>query len=192
MGAETRERIVATAAQLFMRQGLTGTGLKQITTQAAAPFGSLYHFFPGGKDELAAEVIGHAGGDYQALVEAVWDGAPNLERAILDVFEGAAAAVEASGYADACPIATVALEVASTNEALRLATAEVFAAWVASLQERLCRKGIPAAEAPGLAQAIIALLEGGFLLARASRSTAPLLAAGRAAADAAKAARRRR
>ena len=46
-GQGTRERIVTSSAELFRRQGYTGTGMKQIVAEARAPFGSLYHFFPG-------------------------------------------------------------------------------------------------------------------------------------------------
>ena len=56
MAVTTRERIVEAGAMLFRRQGWSGTGMKQIAAAAAAPFGSIYHFFPGGKDELSAEV----------------------------------------------------------------------------------------------------------------------------------------
>ncbi|HEU5448348.1 MAG TPA: TetR/AcrR family transcriptional regulator, partial [Acidimicrobiia bacterium] len=50
----TRDRIVAAAAQLYGRYGYTGVGLKQVAAESGAPIGSLYHFFPGGKEELAA------------------------------------------------------------------------------------------------------------------------------------------
>ena len=52
--------------RLFQRQGFTGTGIKQILTEADAPFSSLYHFFPGGKDELGAESIRLVGRDVPA------------------------------------------------------------------------------------------------------------------------------
>ena len=58
---KTRERILDVSADLFRRQGMAGTGIKQILRDADAPFGSLYHHFPGGKDELAAETIKRAG-----------------------------------------------------------------------------------------------------------------------------------
>ena len=53
----TRERIVEASAELFRRQGYTATGVKQIVTAARAPFGSIYHHFPGGKEQLGAEAI---------------------------------------------------------------------------------------------------------------------------------------
>src|SRR5580658_10314784 len=136
MAATTRERIIEAGAVLFRRQGYAGTGLKAIAAEAKAPFGSIYHFFPGGKDELTAEVIRAAGRVYGLLVPLFFDAEPDVAVATRNAFRGAAETLRASDYADACPIATVALDVASTNETLRLATAEVFALWIDSLAER--------------------------------------------------------
>src|SRR5262245_61269230 len=120
MSSTTRERIVGTTAELFRERGYPGTGIKQIAEQSGAALGSLYHFFPGGKDELAAEALRWSGAGYQLLVEAVFDAAPDFVTGIRDGFAGAAEVLEATNYADACPIETVALEVASVNEPLRL------------------------------------------------------------------------
>jgi AcrR family transcriptional regulator len=178
---DTRERLVTAGVRLFQRQGLAATGIKQILSEADAGFSSLYHHFPGGKDDLAAEVIRTAGAIYQQHVETVWDGASDPVSAMAAIFKGAATALEVSGYADVCPVATVAMEVASTNEPLRMATAEVFTAWTAAAQSRLRRAGIGQADARKLASTIVGLLEGAFMLCRASKTTAPMLAAGQAA-----------
>ncbi len=69
----TRERIIYASAELFRRQGYPGTGLKQVVAEAQAPFGSLYHHFPGGKQQLAEEVIRAGGAFFQALVTGVYD-----------------------------------------------------------------------------------------------------------------------
>ncbi|HTF55302.1 MAG TPA: TetR/AcrR family transcriptional regulator, partial [Pseudonocardia sp.] len=69
--ADTKSRILTKTGELFRRNGYVGTGLKQIATEADAPFGSIYHFFPGGKQQLAAEVIRAAGRMYQARVAEV-------------------------------------------------------------------------------------------------------------------------
>src|SRR2546423_4963001 len=123
MATNTKERILETTAEMFRRYGYTGSGLKQIVAEAEAPFGSLYHFFPGGKEQLGDEVIRQAGHFYFLLFEAIFDAAPDVVTATSDFFAGAAETLRVTDYADACPIATVALEVANTNETLRKATA---------------------------------------------------------------------
>jgi AcrR family transcriptional regulator len=184
----TRDRILAAAAQLYGRYGYTGIGLKQVAAESGAPIGSLYHFFPGGKDQLAAEALRLSGHGYQILVEGIFDSAPDLISGIQAAFAGAAEVLEASGYADACWIETVALEVASTNEPLRLVTAEIFERWIDAATRLVEAGGVPAAEARQLGIAIITGLEGAFVLSRSLRSREPLLATGEAMVAAAEAA----
>ena len=179
----TRDRIVYASAELFRRQGYTGTGLKQITAEAQAPFGSLYHFFPGGKEQLGDEVIRVAGEFFRRLFETIADDAPDIVTGVGDFFDGAAETLRQTDYADACPIATVALEVASTNETLRKATADVFESWIGEAADRLADAGLPRRRAREVAIATIASLEGAFVLSRAMRTTEPMKAAGAAAAE---------
>jgi AcrR family transcriptional regulator len=181
---DTRQRLVDASAVLLQRQGLTGTGIKQILAEARAPFSSLYHHFPGGKEELATAAIRASGARYQALVEEVWDEAPDVVSSIAAVFDGAAQTLEATDFAVACPIATVALEVASTNEPLRVATAEVFESWIAAGAARFEAERISPKDARALALTVIALLEGAFVLSQALKTTEPVLCAGATAATA--------
>ena len=176
----TRERILETTAELFRRYGYTGTGLKQIVADANAPFGSVYHFFPGGKAELGEAVVRRSGQMYLELVARVFAAAPDPVTGARDVFAGAAAVLRETDYIDACPIATVALEVASANEPLRVATADVFESWIAGATTFFTDAGIAGDAARDLAIVLIELLEGGFLLSRASRTTDALDAAGAA------------
>jgi AcrR family transcriptional regulator len=188
VGTDTRDRILDASCTLFQRQGYTATGIKQILVEADAAFASLYHFFPGGKDELAAQAIRKSGRMYQDLVTGVLDAAPDFLAGVSDCFAAAAETLRLTDYADACPIATVALEVASSNETLRQATADVFAAWILALTERVVAAGADEAVATDFALSAIALLEGGFLLSRALRSTEPMKAAGATVIEAARAA----
>jgi AcrR family transcriptional regulator len=178
----TKERILDATAALFLRYGYTGTGLKQIVADANAPFGSLYHHFPGGKQALGVEVIHRSGAMYGELVMSVFDAAPDILTGVADCFAGAAAVLVATDYADACPIETVALEVASSNEALRIATAEVFESWIVAATTRFEAAGLDAATARELALTFLNLLEGAFILCRSTRTTEALEAAGRSAA----------
>jgi AcrR family transcriptional regulator len=177
----TRERILYASAELFRRQGYGGTGLKQVVAQAEAPFGSLYHFFPGGKEQLAEEVLRTGGRFFLALYESISAGAPDLESAVREFFSGAGETLRSTDYADACPIATVAGEIASTHEVLREASADVFDSWLAAIARDAVESGVDPARARALALSVLALLEGAFLLSRSLRSTEPMNAAGEAA-----------
>ncbi len=173
----TRERIIETSAELFRRQGYSATGVKQIVTAAKAPFGSLYHFFPGGKEELGAAAVRTSGAIYAQLIPAVFDPAPDVVTGVRDFFDAAAAHLAETGYEDACPIATVSLEVSSTSETMRTACAQVFESWIAAGAERVAAAGVDPAKARELTIAMLAALEGAFVLARALRSTEPLTVA---------------
>jgi AcrR family transcriptional regulator len=182
MPQATRDRILDSTAELFRRQGYMGTGMKQIAAEASAPFGSVYHFFPGGKEELGAEVIRTSGRMYMQLFVAVIAEFPeDLLGAVGGFFLGAAETLRNTDYADACPIATVALEVASTNETLRVATADVFGEWMNGAGAYFESFGIPGARARELAFSMLSLMEGAFIFSRSMRTTEPMEIAGRAA-----------
>lgn len=174
----TRERILYAAARLFQRQGYTGTGMKQIAAEAEAPFGSIYHFFPGGKEELSEEVIRLSGRMYAVMLSPVLTDASDPVTAARSFFAGAAQTLRDTDYADACPIATVALEVASTNERLRLASADVFEGWIAGCAAYFEQAGLAAETARELAVGMLSLLEGAFIFCRAQRDTEALEVAG--------------
>jgi AcrR family transcriptional regulator len=177
----TRERIVYSGAELFRRQGYAGTGIKHIAAHADATLGSVYHFFPGGKDQLADEVLRTAGRFFQTLYETIAAAAPDLPSGVRDFFAGAAQTLETTGYADACPIATVAADIASTHPLLRQTTADVFESWLTALAEDAVEAGVAPERARQLALRVLALLEGAFLLSRSLRSVEPMVACGEAA-----------
>ena len=186
MPPATKQRIVERSATLFMRQGYASTGIKQIVAEAGAPFGSLYHFFPAGKEQLGAETIRWSGARYAQLIDVFFVAGADPVAATRAFFAAARETLRETGYADACPIATVALEVSSTSEPMREACAEVFESWISLTQARLIESGLTPKTARALAISILASLEGAFVLARALRSTEPLLAAGEDAAAAAR------
>src|SRR4051812_40810317 len=98
----TRDRILAASSELFRQRGYAGTGLKAILAASDAPYGSLYHFFPGGKEELGAEALRVGGHVYLELVEAIFTPEADVVQATRDFCDGAAVVVEASDFADAC------------------------------------------------------------------------------------------
>lgn len=174
MASDTRQRIVDAAAASLALRGYRGTGLKQVAADSGAPIGSLYHFFPGGKDELAGEGLVFAAAGYAARVTSVLTEREDPVEAVRHAFRSAAETLEGTGFEDACPIATVALEVASTNEPLREVTGAIFEGWLQGLDAWFGTAGVGEAGRRPLSTLLLAALEGGFLLARAARDTAPM------------------
>ncbi|MFE9634693.1 TetR/AcrR family transcriptional regulator [Streptomyces sp. NPDC006463] len=181
--SDTRARIQAAATVLFRRHGYSATGLKRIAAEADAPFGSIYHFFPGGKRQLAEDMIRTSGTEYGRLVLALLDSVPDPVESLVHAFEAAADDLAAADYADACPIGTVALEVASSDEVLRAATAEVFEEWVAAATRWFGHWVAEPTAARSLAYSMVMMLEGAFMLSRAARDPEPLRVAGRSMAE---------
>jgi AcrR family transcriptional regulator len=174
MASETRQRIMEAAAASLALRGYRGTGLKQVSVDSGAPIGSLYHFFPGGKDEIAVSGLTWSAARYAKRVGTVLGEREDPAEAVRFAFQRAAETLEATEYADACPIATVALEVASTNEPLRRVTGEIFEDWLRGLDAWFAGAGLPAVECRRLSTMFLAALEGGFLLCRAARDPTAL------------------
>lgn len=175
---DTRARMVRTAADLLRRQGYAATGWRQIVSVSLTPWGSQAHHFPGGKEQIATEALALAGQRYEALLRATFTDVHPAE-AVLAWSRYAARALEASDWADGCPVATVALETSHTSEPLALACSSAFAAWSTTLTDALAQRGVPRAEAGRLATLVLSAVEGALLLARARRSAAPLRVVGR-------------
>ncbi|QKT06232.1 TetR/AcrR family transcriptional regulator [Gordonia sp. X0973] len=187
MATDTRERILDSTAGLYRRQGMSATGLKQIAAASNAPFGSIYHHFPGGKTQISEEVIYAEGARYSALVGPQLAAVDDVVSGIPELFASAGALLEEMDYSEACSIETIALEVASTNERLRKATAAVFTGWTTELTRWFSQTGLPEAACRRLALGFLAGLEGGFVLCRSLRSVEPMTAAGAAVAAMARA-----
>ncbi|OBB59895.1 TetR family transcriptional regulator [Mycobacterium sp. 852013-51886_SCH5428379] len=161
------------------RRGYGAVGMKDIAAASGAPIGSLYHHFRGGKVQIAREALINAGAAYALLIPSVVDGYTDLGAALQGVFEQAAQDMAATGFANMCPIASVAAEIADTVEELREATAGVFTGWLDGGTAYFTTRGLAPARAREVTVALVAALEGAFVLARTLRDVEPLLAAGR-------------
>lgn len=182
--AETKVRLLESATDLFSRQGFGATGIKAVLAAAEAPYGSLYHFFPGGKQELGAAALSYGGERYREVLESVYPPEADVVEATEASFRQAADLLEETDYGYACPIAAIALEVANTDELMRTAAAEAFESWLQVLEQRFTAAGMTGERARDVAVEIFCLIEGAVLLSRTTRSSVPMRTAGRAAAGA--------
>jgi TetR/AcrR family transcriptional repressor of lmrAB and yxaGH operons len=170
-----RDQILDTTCELLELQGYHATGLNQIIKDSGSPKGSLYYYFPGGKEELTAEAIARVGQVVQNRIRHYLNAVDSPADAVRQFIISVAHNVESSGYRAGGPITTVAMETASSNERLRQECQRIYSSWQSEFAERLISGGYSTAVANSLASVIIAALEGGIILCRSSRSPQPLI-----------------
>ncbi|HEX2485091.1 MAG TPA: TetR/AcrR family transcriptional regulator [Myxococcota bacterium] len=170
-----KQNLVRTAMRLFRRQGYASTGLQQILAESGAPKGSLYHYFPNGKEAIGEAAVELAGASMRETLERLARSHRDpraFARAWCKVLAGW---MEESGFRSGCPIATTLLETAPVSPAITAAGARAIDGWIEVIAGVLARDGGGPREAEQRAQLLVAAMEGALLLARVRRSGAPIL-----------------
>jgi TetR/AcrR family transcriptional repressor of lmrAB and yxaGH operons len=171
-GEATREKLVAVAADLFHARGYHAVGLNEICKAGDLPKGSVYYHFPKGKEEIAIAVIEASREQIGVQLVAARTATANIEDFIDLTLAQFADNLLQSDFQKGCPITTINLEMASASEPIRKACAEAFAHWIDLSAAALSDRDQKTAKA--IAQTLFLAIEGGLILARAQRSTAPL------------------
>ncbi|MGD0068641.1 MAG: TetR/AcrR family transcriptional regulator [Streptosporangiaceae bacterium] len=175
MARNVRDQMVDSAVILLAKYGPDGTSFTEVLTASGAPRGSIYHHFPGGKDELIAAAIEVAGARAVTLLSS-FSGRGPVE--IVDGFFAMWRAVlERSQFSAGCAVLAVTVAGSHGGSAdsgvLLRAAAQVFRSWQAELASVLAAGGVPAASAGSFALLLIAASEGAVALSRAEQSYAP-------------------
>lgn len=166
-----RDQIVETTCALIEVQGYYATGLNQIISESGSPKGSLYYYFPGGKEALVTEALERAGGVIERRIRDGLADTNDPGEAVRGFLHGLAYHVAASDYQRGGPITTVALETASTSERLRAACLAIYERWRGAFREKLVSGGITPERAERLSMLILASIEGGIILSRTRRDS---------------------
>ena len=178
----SRDRILDAAIRLLRRQGYAATGIKQIVEEGNAPLGSVYHHFPGGKEQLAIEAIEEAGARIGRTLATSAD-VDDLPAAMNNYFVVHAHRLRDSEWELGCPIANVSQETAAGNEPIRAACTRVFDSWRDTLAGVFASAGVPARDADELATFVLTSYEGALTMSRAMHDVQPMLVAGAAVAS---------
>jgi TetR/AcrR family transcriptional repressor of lmrAB and yxaGH operons len=169
-----RADLVAATGKLLRRRGYSATSVSEFLDAAGAANGSLYHHFPGGKEELASAAIAAAAEQVEAALLSAFDATDDVVVAAQRSIDGMIAAFEADPR-DGCPVAPTALDAAGISEPLRLAAAGAFARWSAVFERALARTR-DADTAAAQARVLLSAIEGALLLDRTSHGTTHLKA----------------
>ena len=135
------------AATLFRRNGYAATGINEIAEVAGAPKGSLYHYFPDGKDQIGEAAVRFAGKGVVATLEKLEQEHRTAAAMMQAYCRLLAGWMAKSGFRDGCPISTTLLESAPQSEAIAFAGREAFAEWRAVIARALIRDGFSKQEA---------------------------------------------
>jgi TetR/AcrR family transcriptional regulator, lmrAB and yxaGH operons repressor len=169
-----REKILLTTSMLLEKQGFHGTGLNEIIKESGSPKGSLYYYFPEGKEQIAAEAILQSG---KLTAERIRTGlAENraLAKAIHDFVLRIAENVERSGFGAGGPLTAVAMETATQSEKINAACRDAYGMIESAFKAKLLENRFSSERADELARFITAAVEGGIILSRTYHSGDPL------------------
>lgn len=171
---QTRRKLIETTAHHLRAKGAAGTGLSEILQDSGVPRGSLYHHFPGGKEELVLHAIMASGESITHRLNALLKRTGGPVEAVGAFCDHYIVQLQESAYTKGCPIATVTLESAADVDSVHEATASVFNAMIDFLCDALTHEGLEATVAYELTVVTISTIEGALMLAKSLRSTRPL------------------
>jgi AcrR family transcriptional regulator len=171
---DTRARLVATTAALLQRQGYEATSIKRILTDAGATFGSLYHFFPEGKEQLAAEALRYGAEDFSDLLRRGLSTSEDPAQAVANCALLLADTLRESEWTDGCPVAATALEIIGRSPLIQQASDDALKQWRELIATELRAGGVPESTAMALSCTVLSTLEGAELLSRVSGDDEPL------------------
>ncbi|WP_310550973.1 TetR/AcrR family transcriptional regulator [Paenibacillus glufosinatiresistens] len=174
MAAATRALIIEVSTRLFQQKGYIGVGLNEILKVCQISKGSLYHHFPGGKEELLIACLQTLNDAITQDAEAIFARNSGTLEALEDMIGKLTADFEAGGTLMGYTFSSMVSEMASLSDPVRHACGLLYA----RLQDVYARKlegdGYHAEEAASLALLINAAIEGGMLLSLTQRSAEPL------------------
>jgi AcrR family transcriptional regulator len=146
-------------------RGARATSLDAVLEHSGAPRGSVYHHFPGGREQLLREAVDYAGRYVERRLERGDDPLAALD----ELFDEYCANLVASGFRAGCPVVAVAVESELRDDAMG-----AFERWRRALARGFEQVAIAGERADDLAVMTLASFEGGLILGRAYRDTGPL------------------
>ena len=171
----TRDRLVAAMSTSMRQRGYGSSAMKEVIDDADATAGSLYHFFPGGKEELATAAVREVGRASTDALAAIVEAADSVAAGSVEFYDVLIAEMQETDYRLGCPIGVPSTEAPVSVEAVRIAGAETFAAWVDVIARGLEGEGWEGTAARRAARFVVCAYEGASTLARATHDTSYLL-----------------
>jgi AcrR family transcriptional regulator len=178
--AEPKSVLLGQLYELFRRRGYDGVSIGDISAETGLGRSSLYHHFPGGKAQMAADVLAYA----RAAMEEAFFAPLASEAPLLERVTAMLAAVDRAYASGAQPCILASLLSASEDGPISSGLTRLLQDWVDAIAASLERGGAPPEEAKRRALKALALIQGGLVLARGLKDRSAFTEALAAAADA--------
>jgi AcrR family transcriptional regulator len=170
---DSKDRMIVAARRLFREHGYLGTALSDVVSESAAPRGSVYFHFPGGKEELATEVALIHAADAITRINRAAAATSTAAELITAVIGRERDDLVSSNYHQGCAMAPLVIETTPTSAGLSDVTRRGFADIIAALAARLTEKDVPHDRAVELATNSLTSIQGALILGRVMRSPDP-------------------
>lgn len=157
-----RHDVIPTLAEIFRERGFSGAALSEITQRTGLGKGSLYHFFPNGKNEMAEAVLDDVATWFETKVFNPLRENKDPILGIKDMFEAVDRYFNSGKRI--CLVGAFALD--DTRDQFGTIISTYFAAWTKALTIALKRKGLATKQARETAEDIVASIQGALVLAR--------------------------
>jgi TetR/AcrR family transcriptional repressor of lmrAB and yxaGH operons len=168
----TKRAMLASAAEVMRERGAAGVTIDEVLSRSGAPRGSVYHHFPGGRNQILLEALQFAGDSMSSAIgDAALQGPMALLREFVDLWEDV---LRDSDFAAGCPVVAAAISTSDEDPRLANDAAQIFDRWRAALTRSFVADGFGNGEAEGLATTMLAAIEGAVILCRSLRSAQPL------------------
>lgn len=167
--AGTRDRVLAATITLMRRSGYSGIGINEILAEGGAPKGSLYHFFPQGKRQIASEALEVYAVQVLALYERALTAPGTPGQKVRRLLQVPAGRLEQAQFLMSCAAGAASLDLDAELEIVRRSVRRFFDGAIALIAEHL---GLPERRrAKSFAGLLLTTIEGAYIRGRAEHST---------------------
>lgn len=167
--AKHEDALVLAATELFRKQGYAATGTAEILSRSGAPRGSLYHYFPGGKEAIAAAAIVSAAKVLSSTIADLAEKVTTTSEFVLQYAQLLSGWMEKSGFRDGNPVTTVVLETVPQSDLITQEAEKSYQIWVDRIAALLARDGWPQDRQESTAQLILSAFDGALIGTRIKR-----------------------
>lgn len=165
-----RQAMVATAARWLPQRGMAAVNLIEVARAVNAPRGSMYHYFPGGRDQLLQEALALGSKSGLRMINKAAEAASTPQEFIRNIFRTGARQLNGDAFSGGCPVGAAVLSCETQDAAFKLELQQSFAQWEVAIAQALTTLGITSkSQAKTLARCTLIAYEGALMCAKGTR-----------------------